>query len=78
MTDILVLSVGTTTEPLKQCIARIRPRRVVFICSQDTRNLVDEIHGNVRIEDFDPTRDVEVLSQRPPAPGDTSLPSASS
>ena len=78
MTDILVLSVGTSTDPLKQCITRLRPRRVVFVCSQDTRNLVDEIRGEVRIEDFDPGRDVEVLSQGPRDVGDTSRPSASS
>lgn len=63
MTDILVLTVGTTADPLEQCISRLRPRRAVFVCSQGTLPLVDQILSRARVTSFDATRDVLVLSQ---------------
>ncbi|MDM7954095.1 MAG: TIGR02710 family CRISPR-associated CARF protein [Cyanobium sp. CZS 25K] len=62
MSEILVLSLGTSPEPIVQCITRLRPRRVVFVCSEGTRSLVDDVRRQVRIEAFDPDRDVEVLA----------------
>lgn len=63
MSDILVASVGNSPEPIQQCIGRIRPRRVVFVCSDDTRRIVDELREQVRLDGFDPERDLEVLRQ---------------
>lgn len=58
-----MLSVGTSTPPLEQCLGRLRPRRAVFLCSQDTQAKVREILSHVRVGDFQPERDVVVLSQ---------------
>lgn len=63
MTDILLLSVGQSPEPLIQSITRIRPDRVVFLCSQDTKSQIETITSRVRIPSFQPERDVEVLRQ---------------
>ena len=63
MIDILVLSVGASSDPLEQCIKRVRPRRVVYICSQDTLSQVDKIHQNTQISGFDPDCDILILLQ---------------
>jgi CRISPR-associated protein (TIGR02710 family) len=64
MTDILVLSVGNSPEPLIQCISRMRPERAVFLCSEDTQAQVSHITSSVRLPSFDAGRDLEVLHQR--------------
>lgn len=63
MTDILVLSVGNSPEPLIQCITRMRPERAVFLCSEDTQAQVNQITSSVRLPSFDAGRDLEVLHQ---------------
>lgn len=64
MTNVLIVSLGTSPEPIINCITSLRPDRVVFLCSLETQKLIDSIHRKVPLPDFNPDRDVVVLQQR--------------
>lgn len=64
MTAVLVVTLGTSPDPIINCINSLRPDRVVFICSVDTQPRVDEVVSKVAHLDFIPDRDVVVLQQR--------------
>ena len=64
MIQILVVSLGGSHDPVVNCIASLRPNRVVFLCSEGSRVQVDTVRAAVPIPDFQEGRDVEVLQQR--------------
>lgn len=64
MNEILIVSVGNSPDPIINCINSLRPERVVFFCSEGSRQQIDNILANVRLPTFDPQRDVLVLQQR--------------
>lgn len=64
MTQILLLTVGGSPAPLVNCIARIQPDRVVFLCSEGSVDSVQEILQAVPVAAFDREQDVVVLQQR--------------
>jgi CRISPR-associated protein (TIGR02710 family) len=64
MTRILLVSLGGSPEPVVNCIASLRPDRVVFLCSEGSRSQVDTVLASVPLPNFDAERDVEVLQQR--------------
>lgn len=66
MIHILVLSLGKQPDGPIQTIRGVRPDRVVFICSQESQDLIRAIQAQVPVPDFDADRDVMVLQQRRP------------
>lgn len=64
MTQILVVSLGGSPEPVVNCITSLRPERVVFLCSEGSRSQVDTVRAAVPIPEFEEERDVVVLQQR--------------
>ena len=66
MIHILVLSIGKQPDGPIQTIRGVRPDRVVFICSQESQDLIRAIQAQVPVPDFDADRDVMVLQQRRP------------
>lgn len=64
MTDVLIVTLGTSPEPIINCITSLRPDRVVFLCSLESQKLIDTVQSKVPLSDFDPDRDVVVLQQR--------------
>lgn len=64
MTDVLIVSLGNSPEPIINCITSLRPDRVVFLCSLESQKLIDTVQSKVPLGDFDPDRDVVVLQQR--------------
>lgn len=64
MTQILVVSLGSSTEPVVNCIASLRPDRVIFLCSDGSRSQVDSVREAVPIPEFEEGRDIVVLQQR--------------
>ena len=64
MTDVLIVTLGTSPEPIINCITSLRPDRVVFLCSVESQKLIDIVHSKVPLPDFKPERDVAVLQQR--------------
>ena len=64
MDDILILTLGTSPEPIIHCISSLRPQRVLFLCSSETQRLVDLVRAEVPIPLFEAQRDVIVLQQR--------------
>jgi len=64
MKDILIVTLGTSPEPIINCISSLRPERVVFLCSTETQGLVETVRGRVPLPDFNEARDVMVLQQR--------------
>lgn len=63
MTTVLIVTLGTSPEPVINCISSLRPDRVVFVCSSDTQKLVDVVLSQVPVLDFRPERDLMVLNQ---------------
>lgn len=64
MIDVLIVSLGTSPDPIINCITSLRPDRVVFLCSSETKKLVDLVLAKVPLADFQPERDILVLQQR--------------
>jgi CRISPR-associated protein (TIGR02710 family) len=64
MTDVLIVTLGTSVQPIINCISSLRPERVVFLCSTETQNLVQTVLREVPLPDFSDARDVVVLQQR--------------
>jgi CRISPR-associated protein (TIGR02710 family) len=64
MSDVLIVTLGTSPEPIINCITSLRPERVVFLCSTETEKLVNQVLEKVPIVDFQSDRDVVVLQQR--------------
>jgi len=64
MKDVLIVTLGTSKEPIINCISSLRPERVVFLCSTETEKLVKQVLAKVPIADFQHDRDVLVLQQR--------------
>ena len=64
MTHVLILTAGSSPAPLVNCIARIRPDRVVFLCSEGSIDSIQAVLDAVPIKSFDRERDVVVLQQR--------------
>jgi CRISPR-associated protein (TIGR02710 family) len=64
MKDVLIVTLGTSPEPIINCISSLRPERVVFLCSAETQRLVETVRGRVPLPDFNEARDVVVLQQR--------------
>ncbi len=64
MPHILILTVGGSTDPLVHCITRIRPDRVVFLCSEGSVGCVDKVLRQVPLPGFSADRDQVILQQR--------------
>ncbi len=64
MTDVLIVTLGTSPEPIINCITSLRPDRVVFLCSLESQKLIDAVRSEVPLHDFEQDRDVVVLQQR--------------
>lgn len=64
MSTVLVLTLGTSPEPIINCISSLRPDRVVFLCSSESQKLVDTVLSKVPLPDFQAERDLCVLHQR--------------
>jgi CRISPR-associated protein (TIGR02710 family) len=64
MTDVLIVTLGTSVQPIINCIRSLGPDRVVFLCSMETMSLVHTVREEVLLPDFSETRDVVVLQQR--------------
>ena len=64
MSDVLIVTLGTSPEPIINCITSLRPDRVLFLCSTESHKLVDIVGSRVPLPDFDGGRDVVVLQQR--------------
>jgi CRISPR-associated protein (TIGR02710 family) len=64
MTQVLIVSLGGSPDPIVNCIDSLRPERVVFLCSEASREQVDAVLSRVHLPTFDAERDVEVLQQR--------------
>lgn len=66
MIHILVLSLGKQPDGPIQTIRGVRPDRVVFVCSQESQDLIRAIQAQVPVPDFNADRDAVVLQQRRP------------
>jgi CRISPR-associated protein (TIGR02710 family) len=64
MKDVLIVTLGTSVQPIINCISSLRPERVKFVCSTETKGLVDTVLSRVPLQDFNEARDVIVLQQR--------------
>jgi CRISPR-associated protein (TIGR02710 family) len=64
MSDVLIVTLGTTLEPIINCISSLRPDRVVYVCSSETEKLVEQVRAKVPVDNFQYDRDVIVLQQR--------------
>jgi len=64
MTQILVVSLGGSPEPVVNCITSLQPDRVVFFCSEGSQLQIETVLSTVPIAEFEPARDMVVLQQR--------------
>ncbi|MFM8524911.1 MAG: TIGR02710 family CRISPR-associated CARF protein, partial [Cyanobacteriota bacterium] len=64
MSTVLIITLGTSPEPIINCISSLRPDRVVFLCSTESQVLVDTVLSKVPLHDFQAERDLVVLQQR--------------
>ncbi|MBM5797033.1 MAG: TIGR02710 family CRISPR-associated protein [Cyanobacteria bacterium K_Offshore_0m_m2_072] len=64
MSTVLIVTLGTSPEPIINCISSLRPDRVVFLCSNESQKLVEVVLSKVPLPDFQTERDVVVLQQR--------------
>lgn len=64
MSTVLILTLGTSPEPIINCISSLRPDRVVFLCSSESQKLVELVLNKVPVPDFQAERDLVVLQQR--------------
>ena len=64
MSRILIVSLGTSPEPIINAISSLRPDRVLFVCSEISRDQLTLVRSQVPLADFDEERDVIVLQQR--------------
>jgi len=64
MNNVLIVSLGTSLDPIVNCVSSLRPDRVVFLCSSESQQLVNKVLDRVPLADFQPERDVVVLQQR--------------
>jgi CRISPR-associated protein (TIGR02710 family) len=64
MNEVLIVTLGTSPGVIVNCINSLRPDRTIFICSTETRPLIDEIRSKVPMPNFDEQRDVVELQQR--------------
>ena len=64
MSRILIVSLGTSPEPIINAISSLRPDRVLFVCSEISRDQLTIVRSQVPLADFDEERDVIVLQQR--------------
>ena len=60
----LILSTGGSLDPLIYCIERLKPNRVVFLCSRGSLDSVEKILSQSPLPEFDEKRDVVILDQR--------------
>lgn len=63
MTTVLILTLGTSPDPIINCIRSLRPERVVFLCSSESRKLVQQVLNKVPLPNFETERDIEELRQ---------------
>jgi len=64
MSTVLIVTLGTSPEPIINCISSLRPDRVVFLCSSESQALVDTVLSKVPLPNFQAERDLVVLQQR--------------
>lgn len=64
MSTVLIVTLGTSPEPIINCISSLRPDRVVFLCSSESQKLVELVLHQVPLRDFQADRDLVVLQQR--------------
>lgn len=64
MSTVLIVTLGTSPEPIINCISSLRPDRVVFLCSSESQKLVELVLNQVPLPDFQAERDLVVLQQR--------------
>jgi len=64
MTHILIVSLGNSPEPIVNCINSLRPDRVIFFCSELSRENVSAVLDRVPLPDYQEAADVVVLQQR--------------
>lgn len=64
MTHILIISLGNSPDPVINCINSLRPDRIVFVCSDGTRELIEAVRQKARLARFDPEHDILQLQQR--------------
>ncbi|MFM8525057.1 MAG: TIGR02710 family CRISPR-associated CARF protein [Cyanobacteriota bacterium] len=64
MSTVLIVTLGTSPEPIINCISSLRPDRVVFLCSSESQKQVDTVLSKVPLPDFQAERDLVVLQQR--------------
>ena len=64
MTRVLIVSLGTSADPIINAISSLRPDRVIFICSEISREQITIVRSKVLLPNFDEDRDVIVLQQR--------------
>lgn len=64
MNTVLIVTLGTSPEPIINCISSLRPDRVVFLCSSESQHLVDRVLSHVPLPDYQAERDLVVLQQR--------------
>lgn len=64
ITTVLIVSLGTSHQPIINCISSLRPDRVVFLCSSESQQVVDRVISEVALPDFVANRDQEVLEQQ--------------
>jgi len=64
MTHILIVSLGNSPEPIVNCINSLRPDRVIFFCSELSKENVSAVLDRVPLPDYQEEKDVVVLQQR--------------
>ena len=64
MTRVLIVSLGTSADPIINAISSLRPDRVLFVCSEISREQITIVRSKVPVPNFDEDRDVIVLQQR--------------
>jgi CRISPR-associated protein (TIGR02710 family) len=64
MTHVLIVSLGNSPEPIVNCITSLRPDRVVFFCSQLSKDNINAVRRQVHLPAFQEDQDVVVLQQR--------------
>lgn len=64
MTHILIVSLGNSAEPIVNCINSLRPDRVIFFCSELSKQNVSAVLDRVPLPDFQEEKDIVALQQR--------------
>jgi CRISPR-associated protein (TIGR02710 family) len=64
MTHILIVSLGNSPEPIVNCINSLRPDRVVFFCSESSKENISRVLDRVPLPEYQEEKDVVILQQR--------------